>query len=141
MKLRTDIWKSKEAMAIAGGLAAGAAIYALFIHPSMQLNAQHDQALVTKEQAEEELHGLHAQFQQTQQDVQLYKKKIGELGGSPPSIRMKDAQIARITALANSCDIKVDQYSPVDTWDKPGYQELYLRFAGRGKFQSIQNFF
>ena len=125
---------------MAGGLVAGALIYGILIHPSFHLTSQYDQALEAKNEAQEELSRLHSEYQKLQQDIQTNKKQLGELGGSPPPTSQKDAQVARVTNLASHCELKIDQYSPVDTWDKVDHQELYLRFAGRGNFQAIQKF-
>ena len=140
MTIKLDLIRSKEVLATAGGLVAGALIYAILIQPSIQLTSEYTQALEAKNQAEEELANLHNEYQKLQQDIQVNKHQLGALGGSPPPASQKDVQIARVTTLANNCELKVDQYSPVDTWDKVDHQELFLRFAGRGKFQAIQKF-
>lgn len=140
MNVNLDLFRSKEVLATVGGFAASALIYALLIQPSIELNGQYDQALADKTQEEEKLAGLHSQFQMVQQNIQTHKRHLSEVGGSPPPAGAKDLQIARVTNLANSCDLQVDQYSPIDVWEKKEHQELFLRFSGRGTFESFQKF-
>lgn len=141
MKLRVDnILKPREWICLASGLVAAGAIYALMIHPSLQLHAELDRARAVKKGAQEELERVSTELQHVQHRIFEDKKRLAELGGSPPSAREKDLQIARLTRLARMCNVTIDQYSPIDTVEEEDHLAFFVQFTGRGAFSAVQRY-
>ena len=131
----------REWAGLAGGLVAAGLIYALLVHPSLELFADLDRARLAKTEAEARLEQSHAKFDKLHRQIANAKKRLAELGGPPPHTSEKDFQVARLTTLARRCGITIDQYSPIDTVDNGDYRAFFFQFAGRGDFKSIWQYF
>jgi hypothetical protein len=69
------------------------------------------------------------------------QQQLEKLGGSPPSLNDKEAQLARMAGLARDCKLVLDQYSPTGDVDTADYSAVYVQFAGRGGFPQVRDFF
>jgi hypothetical protein len=123
------------------GVALAAAIYLVLIHPSLRLVGLEEHAANQRTRTEKELAQLRTEYQQLRAGIGDYHRRLREVGGSPPLASEKDRQIARVTALANLCGVRVDQYSPIETLDQADHQEVLLQFAGRATYAEIVEFF
>ncbi len=137
----SHILRPHEWIGLGAGLTLAAAIYLALIHPSLRLVGQEDEAAGRRSSAEKELTRLRTEYQQLQAGIADYRRRLRAVGGSPPLASEKDRQIARVTALAHDCGVKVDQYSPIETLEQADHQEVLLQFAGRATYVSIVEFF
>lgn len=141
MARRRNILQPHEWIALGAGLFLATGIYFLLIHPSLQQVGQEAQAEHERSEADRELTQLRLDYQQLQATIQQYRRRLKEVGGSPPLISQKDALIARVTALAGQSRVKVDQYAPIETVDQEDHQAVLLQFTGRGTPAAIQDYF
>jgi hypothetical protein len=141
MKRLAVILRPHEWIGLGAGLVLAVAIYAALIHPSLQMVGQEEQAAASRAAAERELTQLRVEHQQLLSSIADYQRRLKELGGSPPLVSEKDAQIARVTSLAKECGVKVDQYSPIETVDQEDHQAVLLQFAGRATYEKLQAYF
>lgn len=133
--------RRSEWIALVTGVVAAGAIYLLLIQPSIQSFANHDDAVTAKNEAEAELAKAHLEIQALEHEIADGRKQLTTLGGSPPSIRQKDEQIAKATALASRCAVIIDECLPIDTVNTKDYQSVFIRFSARAEFQAIHRFF
>lgn len=118
----------------------GALIYALLIHPSVRSFAVLNDARDSREAAVKELLDIRRRHQALIASVADQKRQLEALGGSPPSLRDKENQIARIAAIARDCQLAIDQYSPIGDVDTPEYSAVYVAFMARGSFANTREF-
>lgn len=130
-----------EWLGLAGVLLAASGIYALLIHPSLASFAALDGARSARERAVRELLAVRQEHQDLLAKIANRKRQLESLGGSPPSLRDKENQIAHITSIAQACRLSIDQYSPIGDVDTADYSAVYVQFAARGPFAEIYEFF
>lgn len=130
-----------EWVALACALMTATGIYLAMIHPSLASVAALDEARSERKTAMEDLHNIQREYQNLLTAITKQKEQLAALGGSPPSLDEKEAQLARIAALARNCRLKLDQYSPLGDVDTPEYSAVYVQFSGRGSFPQIREFF
>jgi hypothetical protein len=116
-------------------------MYAVLIHPSLRMVGQEDLATARRNANEKELNDLRNEYQQLQASISDYQRRLLELGGSPPKANQKDRQIARVTALAKECHVKVNQVAPIETVDQEDHQAVLLQFGGQASYRAARDFF
>lgn len=133
--------KPHEWVSLASGLLVAGAIYVLLIHPSLESLSSLPRMRIAKQAAQEEL-------ERTQDKLHRIERQIGEqtdlldkIGGAPPPAGQKDLQIARITALADRCNVKITQYLPIDAVDYPDHRAYMVEFVAHASFLDIQRLF
>lgn len=141
MKWLAQILRPHEWIGLGAGFVLAVAIYAALIHPSLQMVGQEEQAAVCRAGAERELTQLRIEYQQLLSSIADRQRILKELGGSPPLVSQKDRQIARVTAMAKDCGVKVDQFSPIETVDQEDHQAVLIQFAGRATYAQLQDYF
>lgn len=142
MKKRIVQFKVRgEWVALACALMAASGIYLALIHPSLESVAALDEARTERDATMKELHETQQEHQNLLTTIIAQKAQLEALGGSPPSLDEKEAQLARIAALARDCRLKLDQYSPLGNVDTPEYSAVYVQFSGRASFTQIREFF
>src|SRR5512146_1547673 len=92
-----------EWAALAGGVLAAAGIYGALIHPSLATVAAMDEARAQRDSASNSLLEVRRQHQALLSTITEQKRQLEKLGGSPPSLNDKEAQLARIATLARDC--------------------------------------
>lgn len=122
-------------------LVGGTLIYVFLIHPSVQSFAALNDAQNARESAVQDLVEVRRQQQALLSKIVQQRHQLDSLGGSPPSLRDKENQIARITTIAHDCQVTIDQIAPMGDIDTPDYSAVYISFTGRGSFPSIREFF
>lgn len=130
-----------EWMSLAGGILVAGACYALLIHPSLQSLADLPRCREDKQAAQHELDQARATLQRTHEQIAEGKTLLSKLGGGPPPASQKDRQIARLTALADRCHVKIMQYVPIDTVEHVDHRAFMVEFVGQGNFVDIQRLF
>jgi Tfp pilus assembly protein PilO len=131
----------REWIALSAGLAVAALIYAVLIQPPLRLSSAYDPAMEARRVAEEELADTRTSLERLQRQLVRDRARLEELGGSPPPANEKDLVIARVTGLANDCQLTVDRYLPIDVVDEPDHRAVFVRFVGRGEYHAIENYF
>jgi hypothetical protein len=130
-----------EWLALSAWLLAAGGVYFGLIHSSWQHVAAQDEALAARLSAEKSLEASRLKFDQTQRRILGHQRELEHLGGSPPLIREKDIQIARVMTLAQQCGISVDRYQPIDSVEQVDHTAFFVEFVGRGDFLAMQTFF
>ncbi|MHC4441810.1 MAG: hypothetical protein ACYTBZ_01790 [Planctomycetota bacterium] len=139
--LNNNTLKPKEWICIAAGLFLAGVIYTVMIHPSLQLFADLEKARDQKYQATKELDETQARLDELEKLILTAKKKLADVGGSPPTEYEKDALIAQLTGLAGESQIIIDRYSPIDTIEETDHRAFFVQFVGRGSFDSFKRYF
>jgi hypothetical protein len=135
-----QILRPHEWVGLAAGAALAVTIYAALIHPSLQLMGLETEAAGRRTAADRELAQLRNQYQQLIDAVALDRRRLKEIGGSPPLSSQKDRQIARVTALAKDCSVMVDQYSPIETVEQEDHEAVLLQFSGRAGYSAVRDY-
>jgi len=130
-----------EWMSLAGGILVAGACYALLIHPSLQSLADLPRCRKDRQAAQHELDQARTTLQRTQKQITEGKTLLSRMGGGPPPASQKDRQIARLTALADRCHVKIMQYVPIDIVEHADYRAFMVEFVGQGDFVNIQRLF
>ena len=133
--------KPHEWLSLAGGLLLLAATFALLIHPSLQSLADVPRLRQVIRAAQEELVEARAKLRRTEEEISQGRVLLAKMGGGPPPASQKDLQIARLTALADSCHVKINQCLPIDTVDHVDHRAFMVEFIGEGSFLDIQHLF
>jgi hypothetical protein len=141
MRVRFVAQLKPEWVALAAGLLAAGGIYAAFIHPSVAIVAAMSDARTRHEAANNELLEARRQHQALLSTIVEQKQQLATLGGSPPSLNDKEAQLARIAAIARACQVTIDQYQPIGDLDTSEYSAVYVQITARGPFPQICEFF
>jgi hypothetical protein len=141
MRLKFKAKIRAEWVALVAGVLAAGGIYASFIHPSVLTVAAMGDARARYEAASNDLVEARRQHQALLSNVVEQRKELAGLGGSPPSLRNKEAQLARISTIARDCQVVVDQYQPIGDLDTSEYSATYVQITTRGPFPQICCFF
>lgn len=139
LKFKTRI--RAEWVALAAGIVAAGGIYASFIHPSVLTVAAMGNARSRYEAASDDLSEARRQHQALLRAVTEQQQRLASLGGSPPSLKNKEAQLARIATIARDCRVLVDEYQPIGDVDTPEYSATYVQITARGPFPNLSEFF
>jgi hypothetical protein len=128
---------------IGGSLAVltAAGLYLLLIHPSLASFAALDDARASRRLAEKTLDEARQTLRDLHERITRQKAELKELGGSPPSLSEKEAQIGRITIMAQESRLSVDQYSPVGIVDEKDYSAVFVQFTVQGPFTAARELF
>ena len=142
LKLKVlDTLNPHEWISLAGGILVAGASYALLIHPSLQSLADLPGCREDKQAVQQELDQARANLQQARKQIAAGMARLKEMGGGPPQASQKDRQIARLTALADRCHVKIMQYAPIDVVEHVDHQAFMVEFVGQGNFLDIQRLF
>jgi len=137
MRLKFNAQLKPEWVAVAAGVLAAAGIYLGFIHPSVATVAAMGEAQARHEAASNDLLEARRQHQALLSTIAEQKDQLAKLGGSPPSLNDKEAQLARIAAIARDCHVAIDQYQPIGDLDTSEYSAAYVQITARGAFPQI----
>jgi len=136
-----DQLSPQEWMSLTGAILVAGACYALLIHPSLQDLADVPRCREEYESVQEQLDRTRDKLQQAQTQIDEGKSCLNQIGGGPPPASEKDRQIARLTALADACRVKIIQYVPIDTVEHVDHRAFMVEFVGQGNFLNIQRLF
>ena len=136
-----QILKPHEWLSLASGLLVAGAIYALLIHPSLKSLTDLPRLRVTRRAAQDELARLQNKLQRAESQIRQDRAILAGMGGGPPPSGQKDLQIARLTALATQCHVKINQYVPIDTVDYQDHRAHMVEFSAQGRFPDMHRFF
>jgi hypothetical protein len=130
-----------EWAALAVGVLAAAGIYAAFIRPSLASASAMTEARAQRDSATNDLLETRRQHQVLLSAITDQKRQLETLGGSPPSVDDRQAQLARIASIAHDCRLVIDEYLPIGDVDAREYSASYVQFTARGPFLRVCDFF
>lgn len=133
--------KPYEWLGIAVALVLIGVIYGLLIYPAAASLAELPKLKTARAAAAGQLEDIRRQVQATSNELTTGRLKLDQLGGSPPSASQKDLQIARVTALADKCQVRINQFMPLQSLDAQDHRAVIVEFIGQGSFPDIQRFF
>lgn len=131
----------EEWLGLAGSTALALLIYALLIHPSTGALSDLNRARIERDAAVSDLTDARQRHQALLAGIADHKHQLESLGGTPPSLRDKEAQVARVINIADGTRVTIDQYSPIGEIDTPDYSAAFVQFVGRGPFPAVREFF
>ena len=129
--------KPYEWMSLAAGLLIAIGVYAVLIHPSMIAITDRPRYQAQAQAATNELDRMRSKLQRVQKEIKEKQSRLTAIGGGLPPAGQKDLQIARLTAMADQCQVQIDQYQPLGTVAHEDHFAHMVQFTGQGGFVEI----